>query len=83
MTLDFQATSVDGARELLETTAETAYRKVADVWPNRELAWPYLEQVVRGIGETKLPEEDLKLIKEEYIKKYLPKSAHESSDKGQ
>ena len=31
----------------------------------------------------KLPEEDLKLIKEEYIKKYLPKSAHESSDKGQ
>ena len=30
-----------------------------------------------------LPEEDLKLIKEDFIKKYLPKHAEESSDKGQ
>ncbi len=61
-TFDFQATNWDDARRLLRLAAETAYREVADVWPDRELAWPYLEQVARGIGETTLREEDHTLI---------------------
>ncbi len=61
-TLDFQARTMDEARELLATTAETAYRKVADIWPDREMAFPYLEQVVRGMGETSLREEEHTVI---------------------
>ncbi len=61
-TLDFQANTMDQARELLATTAETAFRKVADIWPDRAMAFPYLEQVVRGIGETRLPEEEHTVI---------------------
>ncbi len=61
-TLDFQANTMEQARELLAATAETAFRKVGDIWPDREMAYPYLEQVVRGIGETSLPEEEHTVI---------------------